>query len=800
MASLRQSLPSRFLSLSWCCIPARASIALKRKPPSSPLPDLESLPTPDYAAHDVIKKQDVLDLTSKMHAGGTLDWTPPPGQWAVVRFGYSLLGITNHPATKEATGLEVDKLNRAYVRNYMNAYLDSYKDTVGPGMMGNRGLRFVVNDSWEAGAQNWSEHILEEFAARRGYDPHPWLPVLAGHIVESSKASDQFLWDFRKTIADLIADEHYGQVQASLKERGMGHYGESHEDGRALIADGMEVKKMDDIPMGAMWAQKPGVNKPMFDYNADNRESASVAHIYGQNLAAAESMTSCDSSSAYAWSPATLKPTVDMEFLNGINRIVIHESAHQPLVDRAPGFSLGPCGQWFNRNETWAEDAGPWITYLARNSWMLQQGRFVADILYFYGEDTNLTALFHTSAPDLPAGYNFDYINADGLIHQLAVSHGNIVTNSGMNYRILVLDSNSRHMSLPVLRALHALVEHGAIVVGEMPVDTPSIADDAAEFQKLRDDLFGGGNGLHVFSKGKVYLGQNSESMVKTLHVAPDFEYAKPGKDEPILFLHRRLPNADIYFLDNRSDHEATIDATFRVAGTIPELWYAENGQTAAAPYTIAGGRTTMPLHFEPWGTVFVVFRKPVRSNSQATPETAETKLATINGPWTVNFQPGRGASTSLTFDKLISWSDSTDQGVRFFSGYATYTRTMQAPPNWLRKGTSLWIDLGDVKNIAVVTVNGKQLGTVWHAPYRVDVTSALQPGDNQISIKVTNSWVNRLIGDLQPGVKTKYTFTSWKVYKQDSPLLASGLIGPVVLLERSIASSNPARDMRLKN
>ena len=236
--------------------------------------------------------------------------------------------------------------------------------------------------------------------------------MLTGHVVESAEASDRFLWDFRKTIADLTPTSTTASWRRRCKERGMGHYGESHEAGRAFIADGMEVKKLQRIPMSAMWTQTPGVNKEQYGYNADDRESASVAHIYGQNLAAAESMTA-RSTAPWAWSPATLKPTADQEFLNGINRFVIHESAHQPLVDKAPGLTLGPFGQWFNRNETWAEQAGPWIDYLARSSYLLQQGHFAADVIYFYGEDSNLTAIFATSRPNVPAGYGFDYINAD---------------------------------------------------------------------------------------------------------------------------------------------------------------------------------------------------------------------------------------------------------------------------------------------------------------------------------------------------------------------------------------------------
>ena len=752
----------------------------------NPVWDLYSLATVSTTPQDAIQKSEVIDLTSKMRADGTLDWTPPPGRWVVLRFGYSLLGITNHPATAEATGLEVDKLNAGYVKHYMDRYLDSYKETVGPDEMGKRGIRYVITDSWEAGAQNWTDNMIAEFTKRRGYDPRPWMPVLAGRVVESSQASDQFLWDLRKTIADLTADEHYGQVEASLKERGMGHYGESHESGRAFIADGMEVKKLDDIPMSAMWVQKPGVNQPTYGYNGDDRESASVAHIYGQNLAAAESMTSCDSSTAWAWSPATLKPTADQEFLNGINRFVIHESAHQPLVGKAPGVTLGPCGQWFNRNETWAEQAHVWTGYLARNSFLLQQGKFAADVVYFYGEDSNITAEFAESSPDVPKGYNFDYINADGLIHELGVTDGRITTKSGMSYRVLALDKYSAHMSLPVLRAMYTLVEQGAVVAGKKPVGTPSLADDAAEFNKLNDALFGDGTGEHTVGKGKVFAGQDAAGALKALNVAPDFEATGAPDGQTIAFAHRRLADGDVYFVDNRGDGASSVEASFRVTGKAPELWYSEDGHVTPASFRIANGRTTVPLKMEAWGTVFVVFRKPTKETAHTVPQPVETQVATVDGPWTVSFESGRGAPASVTLDKLISWTESSDKGVKYFSGTGTYTKTLDAQPGWFKAGSKLVLDLGDVKNLAVVTVNGKNLGTVWHAPYRVDVTQALKQGANQIQVQVINAWVNRLIGDQQPDATTKYTFATWKAYKADSPLQASGLIGPVTVVEQS--------------
>jgi hypothetical protein len=266
------------------------------------------------------------------------------------------------------------------------------------------------------------------------------------------------------------------------------------------------------------------------------------------------------------------------------------------------------------------------------------------------------------------------------------------------------------------------------------------------------------------------------------MHLKPDFDYQKPPGDSDVQFAHRKLIAADIYFLDNRSDQEISINATFRVTGRAPELWRAETGVTEPASFSIAEGRTTVPLHLEPWGTVFVVFRKPTAATARALPRITETEMMTISGPWQLTFEPGRGAPPSITMNELSDWSKSDDQGVKYFSGAGTYTSTIHLAPDAFQKRTHLWIDLGDVKNLAVVKVNGKDLGETWHAPYRIDATSALKPGDNEITIKVVNAWVNRLIGDQQPGA-TKYTFADVKPYKAKSPLQPSGLLGPVSIV-----------------
>ncbi|MBP8303084.1 MAG: glycoside hydrolase, partial [Phycisphaerae bacterium] len=616
---------------------------VEEKAAFSPAVGLTAQATPEASPAHAVRKEDVVDLTSKMRDNGSLDWTPPAGQWLVLRLGYSLIGSANHPASPEATGLEVDKLSRTAVKAYFDNYLNQYQDATG-GLMGRRGLQYVITDSWEAGQMNWTDDMIAEFNHRRSYDMRPWLPVLVGYVVESPQASDRFLWDFRKTIGDLTVEAHYDQLTALLRERGMARYSESHESGRALVADGMEVKRTAAVPMSAMWVGRAGGHPSGVPagYAADIRESASVAHIYGQNLVAAESLTA--GSGAWSWSPETLKPTADAELSQGLNRFVIHTSVHQPVHDKIPGLSLGPFGQWFTRHETWAEVAQPWITYLARSSYMLQQGQFVADVLYYYGEDTNITALFGSAPPDLPEGYNFDYASSDVVLNRLAVKDGCLTTATGMSYRVLALDGNTRHMPLAVLRRIRDLVNAGATVAGPKPMDSPSLSDDQAEFKTIADQLWGEAGGERTVGKGRLYAGQTAVQALTALQVSPDFEYSKPQSDTILLFVHRALPDGEIYWVNNRRGRAETLEATFRVTGKAPEIWHPDTGWIEPAAYRMADGRTTVPLSLDPMDAVFVVLRERATATSRTLPARTETPVCTGEGAWDSGFQPDRGA------------------------------------------------------------------------------------------------------------------------------------------------------------
>jgi hypothetical protein len=739
----------------------------------------DRIPTPHIAPREAVSRSGLLDLSAHMRSDGSLDWTPPPGQWAVLRIGYSLLGTTNHPASPEGTGLEVDKLSRTAVKSYMDGYLGRIESSLGPKLIGQRGLRAMVNDSWEIGSQNWTDELPAEFARRRGYDLRPWLPALTGRIIGSAETTDKFLWDFRRTLGELVTENHYGQIAASLHARGMIHYNESHEQGRSFIGDGMDAKRYDDVPQGAMWALS---YFPQEQYDADLRESASVAHIYGQNLVAAESLDVVgDAHTAYAYAPENLKSTADRALADGVNRLVVHASVHQPWNKPGPGVTLAHFGQWFTRNETWAEQAGAWVMYLARSSYLLQQGHFAADVIYYYGQDSNITALYAKHLPPVPEGYAFDFASAHALT-KLSVGDGALVTASGMRYRVLALDPRTKLMSLDVLRQIAQLVEAGATLAGDKPQATPSLADRETEFHTLADAVWGsGGAGEHHYGKGRIISGKSLADAIADLKLEPDFSYSKPSADTTVWFVHRRLDDGDLYFVNNRQDRVERIETRFRVSGKAPELWHADTGVMEPASYRIEDGHTIVSLTLDPHDAVFVVFREPTQQREREVPAPIRQTVSSVTGPWQVHFQSGRGAPEEATFTELKSWTTNSDSGIKYFSGTASYETTLDAPASWFASGQRVEIDLGVVKNLAEVVVNGKSAGILWKRPFRIDVTDMIKPGGNRLIVRVTNLWPNRLIGDKQPNA-TPIAFTTFNPYSADSPPLDSGLLGPVMV------------------
>lgn len=734
---------------------------------------------PNVPAAAAIARKSVIDLTSQLSSDGTLAWNVPEGRWTVMRLGYSLTGAKNRPAPPSGSGLEVDKLSRRHTEAYYDGYAKPIAQALGK--LYGSSLRYFLMDSWEAGQQNWTDDMIAEFTRRRGYDPTLYLPVLAGRVVDSTQASDRFLWDYRRTLADMFAENHYAVMSEKLHADGLGLYSEAAGVSLEIPEDTLLNKSKVDIPMGEFWVRDL---HPRLMYLQDVRGAASAAHAYGKPIVAAESFTG----GGYE-SPFTLKKVSDYWLAQGINRLVFHTSAHQPL-DTKPGNTM--VGTHLHRNITWAEQAEPLNTYFARICYLLQQGKPVVDIAYLLNEGAPSTMPIWGAGtePAPPQGYDHDFINADVLLHRLSVADdGRLVLPDGMSYRVLVLPDSTK-MRPELLEKLHELVAGGATIIGRKPVESPSLSGQPAADRRvaeLAEELWGDLNGtsrtIRDVGRGTLVWGRPLEEVLTRQNIPKDFEWAGP-LDADVAWKHRRTDDADIYYVSNLTDRPTTLQARFRVSNRQPELWRPDSGDVSPAAYSSDGDRTTVPLDLERNETLFVVFRGEASTSPHVVPPQQITELGDVSGEWSVAFPPGLGAPERITMDELKSWTASDLSGIRYFSGTATYSIECDASANWLKSGRQLLLSLGDVRDLAEVTVNGQQLGTVWKPPYRVDATSALRSGVNQIEIRVTNEWTNRILGDRTAAPKERVLTGVVPPFRGGprEPEI-SGLLGPVQIL-----------------
>lgn len=829
---------------------------------------------------DAIRTSDIIDLTGKMTADGKLECSLPAGRWRIYRFGWSITGKINHPASPEATGLEVDKLDPDAWMRYFRTYLDLYKDAA-DGMLGEKGIRYLLVDSYEAGAYTWTPKLAKEFKARRGYDLLPWLPVLAGEIIGSSQMSERFLWDWRRTLGELFC-ENYDRINEIVNEYDLaGRYTESHEASRAYTGDGMDPKIKATIPMAAFWMENTPTGSAVPSAICDIRESASVSHIYGQRLVAAESFSvNGDEGRAYTYCPENMKYIADVGLSAGVNRFVIHESASQPNDQYLPGLQLFRYGQWLHRNETWGEYAWVLTDYLARSSSMLQQGNSVADILLYYGEDLNITGLYggqaFSSLPQVPDGYNYDFANPTVLRSGIKVENRTLVAPSGARYRVLWLDRNCEVMSLDILKKIKEFADAGVIICGKEPKSCAGLKADDRAFASIVDDIWHSRR-KNVFAKGL-------EDCLRRSGIQPDFRATVTSPvAEPVVrhssptikatggsaghfdklsdqenaveapanapdsygdfkYVHRTLPDStQIYWVRNFSGKDSNVELSFRDGGKFAAIFNPENGDVTDADVKFGNGRSTVSLPLLSADARFVVLSNrpqikvtidtvfvnttdttmictsdstevhPVDSlvsaghfdtsassaqrklsdqgislrdqqNSVAEPVEATT-IQNVTSTWQVHFDQKNGGTADEEFPELVSWTRKENPIVKYFSGTAIYKTTVTIDSTQLATSARIFIDLGVVKNIADLSINGTPACVLWKAPFRTaDIKPLLKEGDNLLEIKITNVWRNRMIGDVQPGEKHPVTAIR-RFYKSTDKLLPSGLLGPVRII-----------------
>jgi hypothetical protein len=762
-----------------------------------------------------VEKERVIDLTAQLQPDGSLTWDVPEGKWTVMRFGSRNNGNATRPAPVPGLGLEADKLDTAALNRHLEQFTEKLFQRAGFTKANPRGgLQMLHIDSWEMGSQNWTPRFREEFTRRRGYDPQPFYPAYAGVMVQSREVSERFLWDVRQTVQELVLENHVGHVKHYAHRYGMGLSIEPYD---MTPTSDLELAAAADVPMCEFWSLNFGYNTSF-----STGEGASAAHLLGQPVVPAESFTA-QGNEAWRQHPASMKNEGEWAWASGINRFLYHTFAHQALPDSLrPGMTMGPYGIHWDRNQTWWYLSDAYHDYVSRSQFLLQQGRTVADILYLTPEGAPHVFRAPESAvegddPMMPdrKGYNFDAC-PPSLLYQAKVENGRVVFPSGASYRLLTLPCFET-MRPALLKKIKELVNDGATVVGLPPEKSPSLSNYPTcdnEVQTLARELWGDVNppatlSVRTFGEGRIFWGDELRTDADRLYpkydltakilsdsVPPDFT----SSPEKIRYMHRTAKDVDIYFVSNRTDKVVDVVCKFRVTGKQPELWHPVTGKIRALPeYKVEKDVISIPLEFDVYEGYFIVFRDKARKPSNTVNFPTPKHLATLEAAWTVSFDPKWGGPESVVFDKLHDWTTNPDSGIKYYSGTAFYRQSFDMPE--YEKGGALYLDLGKVSNMARVRLNGKDLGVVWTAPWQVDISKAVKAKDNKLEIEVVNLWPNRLIGDEQlpydgpehgrwpewllegkPRTSGRYTFSSWRHYRKDSPLFESGLIGPVTI------------------
>ena len=809
-------------------------------------------PLPDDLKGCHARFDDVTDVSKYVDADGRIQWDVPAGRYAILRFGHTGTGVRVSTHSPGAGGLAIDYLSASAMDLQFNHVVTPLLEDLEK--IGSKSLRYLHDDSWELGAANWTPLMEKAFAEANGYNIRKYLPVVAGKIIESHDVSERFLYDFRRTIADLIEKNHYRRFKELSHKNGLGLHPESGGPHPAPI-DALKNLGQSDIPMGEFWAIA-NTHRVAPQHRLFVKQGASAAHIYGKRFMQAEGPSSVGPH--WERDPWMLKPTMDRVFCEGLNRFVIHTFTHSPREAGLPGNEYF-AGTHMNPNVTWWKQGKAFFDWSARNSFLLSQGFFVADVAFYYGDNVpNQVPLKHID-PRLGEGYDYDVVNSDVILNRMTARDGKIFLPDGMSYHVLVLPERNA-MNLDVLEKIAQLVKAGATVIGPRPetaVGLRNMPGAEKRLKKIVNTVWGKIDGTtvteNVYGKGKVVWGKSIRETLENKGIVADFVYrgsAKPLETDMRTNIHVQVPQSTyidyihrtihdtagkdsihLYYVANRLERPEFLQCGFRVNGLQPEIWYPENGKTVPVNvYIPKDGHIFLPLHLDPFGSVFVVFRstpqqEPITSikldgmnifplsqyftafeeapfeylpdgklsfcrsgTFTLTQDGKETETVVvcpehqmIKGSWRVSFDPVWGAPANIEFPKLISWTEHAHPDIKYYSGTAIYHQTFAVSED-IFKNYRVRLNLGELHNLAELRINGKSAGVWWKKPFAGDITDLVQLGENKLEITVVNLWPNRLIGDQFLPEDRRRTKTNVMKFSKETPLLPSGLVGPVWL------------------
>jgi hypothetical protein len=738
-----------------------------------------------------LKTNEIINISGTMDAQGNLAWEAPPGNWTLVRYVCAPTGQPLMVPSPNSVGRMIDHFSAEATEAHLRYIIDKLQKELGT--LRNRSLKYLYTDSYEANSAVWTPKLVDEFAKRYGYSMLPYLPVLAKKIVASPEISQRFLYDYKKLLSDLIIENHYAKCVELCKKYGLEFGAEAggpgppvhnvpFEDLRALGAL--------SVPRGEFWNKHKDLELLQIV-----KGIASASHLYNQKYVEAESFTS-----VWLWQegPQELKPLADRAFCEGLNRVIYHTFPHTPAEAGSPGWVYN-FGTLIHTNSSWWEKSRSFHNYLSRCSYLLQQGNFVGDVAFYYGDRApNFVTPKHVN-PSLGSGYDYDVVNSEAILKFMRVQNGQIRLPHGQAYEVLVLPHEDE-VNLDVLKKLEKMVLEGATIIGRRPTRTYTLSNYAQKEQEINTiaaRLWGKCDSVNVkenrYGKGKVVWGKAIRQVLAERGVGPDFQFSASPDTTQLDYIHRRTATDDLYFVRNKAKAAAQVTLTFRVADRVPQLWDPTDGRAYSLPTVKKVGNTTeLSLRLAPEESFFIVFRQtpqPAPATDKQSPVVAEK---VIGGEWQVRFPHGWGAPTRVTFPALASWTTAADTAIHYFSGVAAYHKTFEVAASETAPGGRTFLDLGAVREVADVWLNGHHLGERCFVPYRYDVTPYLKPGPNYLVVEVANVLNNRMVGDAKVPEAYKRTksnilkgTTAWSDPWEKVRLVESGLLGPVRLVRR---------------
>lgn len=723
---------------------------------------------------DAINPADVIDLTKQVDGNGVLNWNVPQGEWMIMRFAHeSQGGYTKHGRTG-LKGLECDKMSAEAAivqwKNYFKVIYDSLSVRGCP-------PSGMIMDSHEAGAQNWTPGFGQEFMKRKGYDIHPYLPALMGYVVGSAEISDRFLYDMRRTIADLISDRYYGTLDSLCLDAGIDFTAQAIGNALNIVGDNIQAKGRVQKPQGEFWAyQTHG--------SYDIKEASSAAHLYGKKVASAEAFTDAK----FSHSLADLKSLADYALAFGSNEFVVCASAYQPWTDKIPGNTGGGRHYCLNRNNAYWNYSRPFWDYQARCAGLLRKGIPVIDLCVYLGDNPPVKLLSHR-LPEIPEGYNFDVCTTDALINRTKALNGDIVLPDGMKYRMLVLQKDC-NMTLAALRHIVTLVEQGVALYGERPAYPVSLAERVHddEYDKMVASLWGSGKkdrGIRSLGKGHVYWGITLEEALQKEGIHPDIALKSGNEPEnKVYFTHRHLPNIDIYFINNHSENVFSDFVHLRTGRKYAEYWDPVSGECYSLPVILGGNSLSLRLSLAARESGFIIVSDRKNDSLPARGFTTDkAKKCIVNGDWKVYFDPRWGGPGEVIFTQLTDWSKAKEPGIVYYSGTAVYKKNIHIDKK--EKGKQILLRFDRLGSLARIYLNGHEVSTLWCSPWEADLTRWAVEGENSLEIHVVNSLMNRMIGDASLPQNERFTYAYPAIATSKDTLVPSGIIGNVYLVVR---------------